>query len=434
MSMSKIDVLLVGGGGREHALTWQIAGSPLLGKLYAAPGNAGTAEFADNVPLKATDIAGLLAFAKEKKIGLTVFCPEDPLIAGAVDVFQKAGLLAFGPSQAAARVEGSKIYAKCLMRNRGVPTAPFAFFSDYNLARAHLEERRLPVMIKADGAALGKGARKCSDMDAARRALHEMMVDKIYGAAGEQVVIEDCLSGPEVSLHAFCDGRNYRPWLSAQDHKGSENGNLGDMTGGMGAYAPVPWFTPEMIARSQREIFEPTLAGMVEFGTPYRGVLYPGLMMTKDGPRVLEFNCRKGDPENQVLMMQAKSDMLAVMLAVAQGRINEVQLEWRDGYAVGVVMASGGYPKAYQKGYLITGIEEAEKIADLKVFLAGVAEVNGQFYTDGGRVLCVTARGATIPKAIEAAYAGVACIKFQNAHFRPDIGAGGLTVPAELAL
>ncbi len=415
-------ILVVGGGGREHALVWKIAQSPRAGRIYCAPGNAGIAGLAECPDIKASDLPGLLAFARREKIGLTVVGPEQPLTEGLADLFASAGLRVFGPSRAAARLEGSKAFAKALMDRCGIPTGFHRVFTDVDKARAYVEEKGAPLVVKADGLAAGKGVYVCRTVDEAREALSLMMVGKAFGAAGEKVVVEEYLEGEEASFLAFTDGRTVLPMASSQDHKTVFDGDRGPNTGGMGAYSPAPVVTPEVHRRIMDEIMTPAVRGLALDGSPYRGVLYAGVMVTAAGPKVLEFNVRFGDPETQPIMARMDGDLLAVMEACADGRLEGLGIRWKEEAAVCVVMASGGYPGDYAKGKVITGLAEAAGMKDLIVFHAGTARRGGNVVTDGGRVLGVTALGKTVGEAIAHAYRGVEAIRFDGAHYRRDIG------------
>ncbi len=414
-------VLLIGNGGREHALAWKIAQSKELSKLYIAPGNPGTAKCGENVPIKAEDVDGLVKFAKEKKVDLAIVGPEDPLAAGAVDALEAAGVKAFGPSKEAARLEADKAFAKQLMRACSVSTAEGRIFDKFSDAKAYIATRDEAVVVKAAGLAKGKGVIVCDEPSDAINAAEKIMVDKIFGSAGDKIVVEDKLIGEEASILAFVDGRSIYVMESAQDHKPIGDGDTGPNTGGMGAYSPAPVVTDELMGQIEREILVPIVDGMNRNGTPYKGVLYAGLMMTAGGPRALEFNVRFGDPETQPIMMRLKSDLLEVCVAVCEGKLDEATLEWDNRPSVCVVMASGGYPDAHEKGKVITGVEDAEQLEDVVVFHAGTAEKDGKLVTNGGRVLGVTALGKTIADAKARAYEGVSRIKFDGAYYRRDI-------------
>ena len=416
-----MDVLLIGSGGREHAIAWKLAQSKNLGRLYIAPGNPGTARCGKNIPIGVSDTDKLVDFARQNNIALVVVGPEDPLAAGAVDTFEAAGVKAFGPSGGAAQLEADKAFSKQLMRSSAISSAEGQVFERFTDAKAYIASRDEPVVIKAAGLAKGKGVFVCDDPADGIVAAEKIMRDKIFGSAGDKIVVEDKLLGEEVSILAFVDGRNIYIMESSQDHKPIGDGDTGPNTGGMGAYSPAPVVTEELMDRVIREIFVPVVDGMNRNGTPYKGVLYAGLMITAGGPRVLEFNVRFGDPETQPILMRLKSDLLEIMLAVCDGRLDEVTLEWDPRPAVCVVMASGGYPGEYEKGKIITGIADAEKLEDVVVFHAGTAAKNADIVTNGGRVLGVTAMGQTIADAKAKAYEAVDKIKFDGAYCRRDI-------------
>ncbi len=416
-----MNVLLVGSGGREHAIAWKLSQSKKLRKLYIAPGNPGTAQYGENVAISDTDIPALVAFAKSKKIDLAVIGPEDPLSAGIVDEMEKAGIMAFGPSAAAAQIEADKAFSKQIMRSNSIPTAEGRTFDKFEDAKAFIATRDEPVVVKAAGLAKGKGVFVCDDPAQAILAAEKIMVDKIFGDAGKTVVVEDKLLGQEASILAFVDGKSIYVMESAQDHKPIGDGDTGDNTGGMGAYSPAPIVSDAMMNQIIREVLVPTVDGMNRNDTPYKGVLYAGMMLTQGGPRVLEFNARFGDPETQPILMRMKSDLLEVLVAVCQGKLDEVTIRWDPRPAVCVVMASGGYPGNYQKGKVITGLDAAARLKDVMVFHAGTAEKDGQIVTAGGRVLGVTALGDTIAQAKAKAYEAVALISFEGAYCRKDI-------------
>ncbi len=393
--MSPVNVLIIGGGGREHALAWKLAQSPCAGRIWVAPGNGGTdpshvnsgAPIA-NLALDEMDFAGLIAFSRREGIGLTVVGPEAPLAGGIVDAFQDAGLRVFGPTRRAAQLEASKAFAKAFMARHAIPTGRYAAFSDHAAALAHLRETQYPVVIKASGLAAGKGVIVPSTSREAEDALHQIMIARAFGDAGAEVLIEERLTGPEVSLLAFSDGRTVVSMPPAQDHKRALDGDRGPNTGGMGAYAPAPWVTERDLAEWTRTILQPTVDGMRREGVPYTGILYAGLMLTPDGPKVLEFNCRFGDPETQVILPLLESDLLDILTACTEERLAEIEVRWRDGSAATVVAASGGYPGSYAKGLPITGVEDAGAIPSAAVFHAGTRRGDdGGLYTSGGRVL-----------------------------------------------
>ncbi len=416
-----MNVLLIGSGGREHAIAWKLAQSKDLSKLYTAPGNPGTAQCGQNVPIAAEDTDKLLEFARQNKVELVVVGPEAPLAAGMVDAFENAGIKAFGPSGAAAQLEADKAFAKQLMRSCSISSAEGRTFERFSDAKAYIATRDEPVVIKAAGLAQGKGVFVCDDPSDGILAAEKIMVDRIFGSAGDRIVVEDKLLGEEASILAFVDGRSIYLMESSQDHKAIGDGDTGPNTGGMGAYSPAPVVTDELMNQIVREILVPLVDAMNRNDTPYKGVLYAGLMMTAGGPRVLEFNVRFGDPETQPILARLKSDLLEVLLAVCNGTLDEVTLKWDPRPAVCVVMASGGYPGDYQKGKKITGLKEAQQLQDVIVFHAGTKADNGDIVTSGGRVLGVTALGKTIADAKARAYEAVDRIKFEGAHCRRDI-------------
>lgn len=416
-----MNVLLIGSGGREHAIAWKLAQSKNLDKLYIAPGNPGTAQCGENIPIGATDTDKLVDFAKQNNISFVVVGPEDPLAAGAVDVFEAAGVKAFGPSGSAAQLEADKAFSKQLMRASAISSAEGQVFERFADAKAYIASRDAPVVVKAAGLAKGKGVFVCDDPADGIVAAEKIMCDKIFGPAGDKIVVEDKLLGEEASILAFVDGRSIYVMESSQDHKAIGDGDTGPNTGGMGAYSPAPVVTDAMMDKITREILVPAVDGMNRNGTPYKGVLYAGVMVTAGGPRVLEFNVRFGDPETQPILMRLKSDLLEVMLAVCEGRLDEVTLQWDPRPAVCVVIAAGGYPGEYEKGKIISGIAQAEQLDDVVVFHAGTAAKNADIVTSGGRVLGVTAMGQTIAKAKTRAYEAVDKIKFDGAYCRRDI-------------
>ena len=415
-------VLLVGNGGREHALAWKLASSPRVTALFAAPGNPGTAQVADNVPIGVSNFPALLKFAKENAIGLVVIGPEDPLAAGLTDYLQAGGIKVFGPSKAAAQIEADKWFAKEIMRHQAVPTAEARSFTDAAAAEEFVRTRGAPIVIKASGLAKGKGVTVAYRLDEAIAAVQSIMRDKAFGEAGARVVIEEKMNGPECSILAFVDRKNIYVMESAQDHKAVEDGDTGPMTGGMGAYSPTPVITPALLREVERQILVPVVDGLIRDGIEYKGILYAGLMLTPNGPKVLEFNCRFGDPETQPLMMRFQSDLLEVMLAVADGKLDKVSLKWDPRPALAVVATSKGYPGKYENGVPITGIDKADALPDVKVFQAGTKQEGNQILTDGGRVLAVTALGNTIADAQKRAYQAMKLIHFDGMHYRKDIG------------
>ncbi len=419
-------VLVVGSGGREHALVWKISQSPKVTKIYAAPGNAGIAQLAECVPIKAEDIAGLLAFAQSKMIDLTIVGPEGPLSRGIVDVFTQAGLRAFGPSGKAAEIEASKRFSKDLMKKYNIPTAEYEVFVDKAAAASYVRQKGTPIVIKADGLAAGKGVVVAETMEEALKALDTIMTEKAFGSAGDRVVIEECLRGEEASFMAFSDGKTVVPMASSQDHKRVFDSDKGPNTGGMGAYSPAPIVTKKLERKVMETIMIPTIRAMEKEGRTFKGVLYAGLMIHDGEARVLEFNARFGDPETQPVMARLETDLIEIIEAILAGTLSKVDMKWKPDSAVCVVMASGGYPGSYEKGKIITGLENAVKKKDVVVFHAGTALMNGAVVTDGGRVLGVTGLGPVIAAAIDNAYAGVREISYEGAHYRRDIGARAL--------
>ena len=416
-----MNVLLIGSGGREHAIAWKLAQSKDLTKLYITPGNAGTAQCGQNVPIGPDDIDKLLEFARQNGVGLAVVGPEDPLAAGLVDAFEATGIKAFGPSAKAAQLEADKAFAKQLMRSSSVSTAESRTFDRFSDAKAYIASRDEPVVVKAAGLAKGKGVFVCDEPSDGILAAEKVMCDKIFGPAGDRIIVEDKLLGEEASILAFVDGRNIYIMESSQDHKPIGDGDTGPNTGGMGAYSPAPVVTEDLMNQITREILVPAVDGMNRNGTPYKGVLYAGLMITGGGPRVLEFNVRFGDPETQPILMRLRSDLLEVLLAVCDGTLDQISLKWDPRPAVCVVMASGGYPGDYQKGKKITGLKDAEQLEDVVVFHAGTKDRDGDIVTSGGRVLGVTALGQTVADAKTTAYQAVDKIKFEGAYCRRDI-------------
>lgn len=412
-------ILVVGGGGREHAIIWKLAQSARAGEIHCAPGNGGIAQTARCVPIAATDIDGLAAYAQAERFDLVVVAPDDPLYLGLVDRLKDLGIRAFGPTADGARIEGSKVYAKRLMQKYGIPTAECAVFSDCGEALGYVRGCPMPAVVKADGLALGKGVLICRTAGEAQAALEAIMVKKVFGGAGDRVVIEEFLEGPEVSVLAFCDGQTIRPMASAQDHKRAFDGDLGPNTGGMGTFSPSPKYTDAIRAEVEETIFGRTAAALKAEGIDYKGVIFFGLMLTADGPRLLEYNARFGDPEAQVVLPRMKNDLLDVMDAVIDGRLHDVALEWDARSAVCVVLASGGYPGNYAKGLPISGLDNT---GGAIVFHAGTALKDGAPVTSGGRVLGVTALGESIAAARASAYAAARSIRFKGMQYRTDIG------------
>jgi phosphoribosylamine--glycine ligase len=416
-----MDVLLIGSGGREHAIAWKLTQSKGLGKLFIAPGNAGTANCGENIPIAAMDIDKLVDFARQNGVGLVVVGPEEPLSAGIVDAMERAGIKAFGPTSAAAQLEADKAFSKQLMRSSAISTAEGRIFDRFSDAKVYIASRDEPVVVKAAGLAKGKGVIVCNEPADGILVAEKIMCDKIFGSAGDRIIVEDKLLGEEASILAFVDGHNIYVLESSQDHKPIGDGDSGPNTGGMGAYSPAPVVTDDLMDRITREILVPIVDGMNRNGTPYKGVIYAGLMLTSGGPRVLEFNVRFGDPETQPILMRLKSDLLEIFLAVCDGRLDEVMLQWDPRPSVCVVMASGGYPDSYEKGKIITGLDNAEQLDDVVVFHAGTKTSNGVIVTDGGRVLGVTALGEDIAAAKAKAYEAIEMIKFNGAYWRRDI-------------
>ena len=413
-------VLVIGSGGREHALAWKIAQSPLVKKVFCAPGNAGTANVAENIDIPSDNVDALLQFATVTGIGLTIVGPEQPLVKGLVDSFEESGLRVFGPSQRAAEIEGSKVFCKDLMKKYGIPTARYESFDSPDQVKLFTKEDE-PVVVKASGLAAGKGVILCSNAEEARSAVQSIMQEKAFGNAGDQVVVEEFLTGQEVSLLAFTDGKTVLPLDSAQDHKAAFDGDKGPNTGGMGAYSPVLVFTEELKQQVIDEIMIPTVRAMAKEGRYYRGILYAGLMLTESGPKVLEFNARFGDPETQPIMMRIKNDIVPIFEACIDGTLAKQSLQWRQEPTVCVVMAAKGYPSSYEKGKEISGLNSDEN-RQAVVFHAGTKLENGKVLTNGGRVLGVTALGSDINQAIKNAYSAVDKIKWDGVHYRKDIG------------
>src|SRR5215831_925663 len=414
-------ILVIGGGGREHALTWKLRQSPHADRIFCAPGNAGTSKIAENVAILASDLTALVRFAKENGIDLTVVGPDDPLAAGIVDLFTSEKLRVFGPDKSAARIESSKIFAKELMRAHRIPTAEARTFSDSNEALRYCEQMKFPVVIKADGLALGKGVIIAADPATARSTIDEMMNQGRFGNAGRRVVIDEFLQGTECSLHALVDGKNYLLLESACDHKRALDGDQGPNTGGMGAFSPANNWNSKLRSRFEIEIMQPLLRGLVKEGVMFRGLLYPGLIITSEGPRVLEFNCRFGDPETQALLPRMKSDLLPLLEATIDGKINRCAIEWDRRAAVTVVLASAGYPRKYETGKSISGLDDAVNLEDVQIFHAGTKRERSEYKTAGGRVLAVTALGSTLDAARARAYEAVSLVQFENCHYRRDI-------------
>ena len=413
-------VLVVGSGGREHAICWKLAQSPRVTELYCAPGNAGIAQAAQCVGVKATDVDGMVKWAKDNVMDFVVVAPDDPLALGMVDALEAVGIPAFGPRANAAVIEASKAFSKELMKKYHIPTARYETFTNLDAALAYIESQGAPIVVKADGLALGKGVVVAATVEEAKAAVREMMADRKFGESGATVVIEECMTGPEVTVLAFADGEHVSTMPASQDHKRAYDGNRGPNTGGMGAISPPPQYTPEIAQRCMDEIFLPTIRALKEEKRPFHGVLYFGLMLTPGGPKVVEYNARFGDPECQAVLSLLDSDLMEIFLACREGTLDKLSIRWKDKAACCLVLASGGYPLDYKKGYPISGLEEAAKSA--VVFHAGTAEQNGQIVTSGGRVLGVTALGDTLEQAIDNAYAAAKPVSFTDMHFRTDIG------------
>ncbi len=420
--MKKKKVLVVGSGGREHAIVWKLAQSAHIEKIYCAPGNGGIAELAECVDIGVMDIEGMVAFAKERQIDLTVVAPDDPLAAGMVDAFEAAGLNAFGPNAAAAQIEASKAFAKELMKKYNIPTADYAVFTDRNQAAAYLDAAAYPIVIKADGLALGKGVIIAMSKKEALDAVDAMMLKKQFGTAGQKIVIEEYITGPEVSILTFVDGKTVVPMISSQDHKRAYDHDEGPNTGGMGTFAPSPQYTQEVQAYVEKNILASTAAAMANEGHPFKGVLYFGLMLTPEGPKVLEYNARFGDPETQVVLPLMQSDLYEIFEAVIEERLDQIDIQWSDKAAVCVVLASGGYPVDYVKGYKITGLEALKEQQDFVAFHAGTAKKEGRLVTSGGRVLGIVAVADSLGQAIERVYEQIDTVTFKDVHYRRDIG------------
>ena len=413
-------ILVVGGGGREHTILWKLAQSPKKPELYCAPGNGGISQIATCVDIAATDIENMVAFAKREKMDLVVVAPDDPLAMGMVDALEKEGIRAFGPKKNAAIIEASKAFSKELMKKYHIPTAEYETFSDAQKALEYVKTAKIPLVVKADGLALGKGVLICKTRQEAEQAVRQVMLDKAFGAAGNTVVIEEFLEGPEVSVLTFTDSHTILPMASAQDHKRARDNDEGLNTGGMGTFSPTPKYTPEIQQQVEREIIRPTVDALNAEGRPFKGVIFFGLMLTKDGPKLLEYNARFGDPEAQSVLFRMKNDLLEIFEAVIEERLSEITLEFEPGAALCVVMASGGYPEHYEKGKEISGLDEVSD--GVVVFHAGTKLENGKFYTSGGRVLGVVAKGEDMEAARKIAYENVQKIHFEGAQYRRDIG------------
>lgn len=415
-------VLIVGSGGREHAIAWKTAQSRRVDKIYCAPGNAGISQVAECVDIKPMEFEKLVAFAKEKEIDLTVIGMDDPLVGGIVDAFQEAGLRVFGPNKAAAILEGSKAFSKNLMKKYGIPTAAYETFTDPEAALAYLETAKMPIVLKADGLALGKGVLICQDLSEARAGVRELMMDKKFGSAGNEIVVEEFMTGREVSVLSFVDGNTVKIMSSAQDHKRAKDGDQGLNTGGMGTFSPSPFYTKEVDDFCKKYIYQATVDAMAAEGREFKGIIFFGLMLTEKGPEVLEYNARFGDPEAQVVIPRLKNDIVEVFEACVDGKLDEVDLQFEDNAAVCVVLASDGYPVSYEKGFPIEGLDTFKDKDEYYVFHAGTAFKDGKIVTNGGRVLGVTAKGADLKEARANAYKATQWIQFENKYMRNDIG------------
>lgn len=415
-------ILIVGGGGREHAIAASAAKSKRVDKIYCAPGNAGIGQIAECVPIGAMEFDALAAFAKEHAVDFTIIGMDDPLAGGIVDVFEAQGLKVFGPRKNAAVLEGSKAFSKDLMKKYNIPTAAYETFDDPKAALEYLETARMPIVLKADGLALGKGVLICSTLEEAKAGVKEIMEDKIFGAAGSRMVVEEFMTGREVSVLSFVDGKTIKIMSSAQDHKRAEDGDKGLNTGGMGTFSPSPFYTPEVDEFCRKHIYQPTVDAMAAEGRPYVGVIFFGLMLTEDGPKVLEYNARFGDPEAQVVLPRMKNDIIDVMEACVDGRLDQIDLLFENNAAVCVVLASDGYPVSYEKGFAIDGLEAFDGSEEYFCFHAGTAQKDGQIVTNGGRVLGITAKGEDLKQARKKAYEATEWVKFENKYMRHDIG------------
>ncbi|MFU0800755.1 MAG: phosphoribosylamine--glycine ligase [Xylanivirga thermophila] len=415
-------VLVVGGGGREHALIWKLKQSSKVSKIYCAPGNGGIGDMADCIPIQATDVEHMVEFARENAVDLTIVTPDDPLALGMVDALNNAGLRAFGPTRDAAILEWSKAYAKDFMKKYNIPTAKYEVFNDYNEAIKYLDKISYPVVIKADGLALGKGVVIAGSKQEAVEALDDCMLKKVFGNSGSRVIIEEFLSGREVSILTFTDGMTVVPMLSSQDHKKAFDNDMGPNTGGMGAFAPSPYYTEEVAKYTYENIIKPTIEGMLKEGRRFKGILYFGLMLTDNGPKLLEYNARFGDPETQAVLPLLKTEIIDIFDAIIDERLDEMDISWDNRSAACVVIASGGYPKTYQKGYEIEGLDEIKKHGDLFIFHAGTKKKEDKYYTNGGRVLGITCIGQDVISAAEKVYDNITKVNFKDMFYRTDIG------------
>ena len=427
-----MNLLVIGGGGREHAIIKKLRENKQVKKIYALPGNGGIGEDAQCVPIKATDVEGVLEFAKSHKVDFAAVIPDDPLALGLADRLREMGIPTFGPTAQAAEIESSKVFAKNLMQKYHIPTADYQVFDQAEKAMEYITQKnKYPVVIKADGLALGKGVIIAADQQAAKEAVEAIMNEKIFGKSGDHVIVEEFLQGPEVSVLSFTDGETLRPMVTSMDHKRAYDGDEGPNTGGMGAVAPNPYYTKEVAERCMEEIFLPTIRAMKQEGRPFQGCLYFGLMLTEDGPKVIEYNCRFGDPETQVVLPLLKTDLLTIFQAVMEGKLSEQKVEFLDKAACCVILASGGYPKNYYTGLPISGIGEAEQMEDVSVYHAGTKMEDGKLLTAGGRVLGVTALANNLPGAMKKAYEAAGKIHFDNMHYRRDIGRRALSMRGE---
>lgn len=416
-------VLVIGSGGREHAVIRKLKENREIDQLFCAPGNGGISVLATPVDIKATDLEGMVRFAKDEGIDFAVVTPDDPLVLGMADAMEAAGIPAFGPSKAAAQIEGSKVFAKNLMKKYGIPTAKYQVFDDPAQAISYIQrENQFPAVIKADGLALGKGVVIAQNLEEAKEAVRSIMEDKIFGKSGSQVVVEEFLTGKEVSVLAFTDSHTVVPMVSSMDHKRAYDNDQGPNTGGMGTIAPSPYYTKEAASRCMEEIFLPTIEAMKKEGCPFKGCLYFGLILTEQGPKVIEYNCRFGDPETQVVLPLLKTDLFTILKAVREERLSELDIQWSDGAAACVILASGGYPKKYETGFPIQGLDEKGEYPGVVVYHAGTKRQDGRFLTAGGRVLGITGLGKDLSQALEKAYGAVKTITFERAHYRTDIG------------
>ncbi len=425
---NKQKILIIGSGGREHAVGWKVAQSPRAGELFFAPGNGGTIELGTNVDIKATDIPALISFVKKEKIDLTLALPDDPLALGIVDEFRREGLKIWGPTKDAAALESSKAFAKDFMQRHNLPTAKFKTFTDFIEAKNYVENHPLPLVVKASGLAFGKGVVICETLGQTIEALENALVKKVFSEAGSTVVVEEFLTGPEISAHAFSDGVSYSLFPPAQDHKRVGENDTGPNTGGMGSIAPAPFISADLMKRIENEIISPALSGMTKDGNTFEGVLFPGLMLTEDGPKILEFNARFGDPETQSYMRLLETDLIDIIESCLDQRLSDIEIKWNKMFACNIVLASGGYPGDYEKGKIISGITEAEKNKDIVVFHAGTKLDNGKLATSGGRVLGVSAIGNTLEEALRTAHEAVDKITFKGKQYRRDIGKNALAL------